>query len=336
MSAPDNPNLSNQTKPLVEGVPPPPSEPPAAGVDRIFIGPNGLRAGWRICIWLSISIALAAVSVEIVVHVPFLKQLLPGPKSGLSPWGLIVSEGSIFWTVLVAALVMSAIEGRKPGIYGLPKSQAFGKYFWQGILWGLAMISLLVGMIAATGGYNFGAIALNSSTIVQNGILFGIGFLFVGFFEEFTFRGYFQFTLATGIKFWPAAITTSLLFAAIHTQNGGETPAGIVSVFVIGFFFCVTLWRTGNLWFAIGLHCAFDWGETFLYSLPDSGNPAVGALSHATLHGPGWITGGTAGPEASAFCFLTMGLAFLVFPLVYRARPPLPAAGESSAPAISQ
>jgi hypothetical protein len=30
------------------------------------------------------------------------------------------------------------------------------------------------------------------------------------------------------------------------------------------------------------------------------------------LQGPVWLTGGSVGPEASVFCFLTMGLQFLV------------------------
>jgi len=31
------------------------------------------------------------------------------------------------------------------------------------------------------------------------------------------------------------------------------------------------IWRTGNLWFAIGNHAAWDWGQTFLFGTPDSG-----------------------------------------------------------------
>jgi hypothetical protein len=37
-----------------------------------------------------------------------------------------------------------------------------------------------------------------------------------------------------------------------------------------------------------------------------------GHLSNSILHGAKWLTGGTVGPEGSVFCFLTMGLQFLV------------------------
>jgi hypothetical protein len=45
-----------------------------------------------------------------------------------------------------------------------------------------------------------------------------------------------------------------------------------------------------------------------------------GHLSNAALHGPNWLTGGTIGPEGSVFCFLTMGLQFLVVALLFPAR----------------
>jgi hypothetical protein len=66
------------------------------------------------------------------------------------------------------------------------------------------------------------------------------------------------------------------------------------------------------LWYAVGLHASFDWGETYLFSVPNSGTFMPGHLSNAVLHGPKWLTGGTVGPEGSVFCFLTLALQFLV------------------------
>jgi membrane protease YdiL (CAAX protease family) len=111
-----------------------------------------------------------------------------------------------------------------------------------------------------------------------------------------------------------------MAFGAIHLGNPGEGIVGGLSVVTIALFFCLTLRRTGNLWFAIGLHCSFDWGETFLYSVPNSGTTTAGALSHASLHGARWITGGTIGPEGSVFCFLMIALAFLAFDKLYPAK----------------
>jgi hypothetical protein len=82
-------------------------------------------------------------------------------------------------------------------------------------------------------------------------------------------------------------------------------------------FFCLTLRRTGTLWFAVGLHAAFDWGETFLFSVPDSGLVAPGHMLNSSLQGPAWLTGGTVGPEGSVMAFVVVGIAAAIFALVY-------------------
>jgi len=93
--------------------------------------------------------------------------------------------------------------------------------------------------------------------------------------------------------------------------------AGVLAAAAIGFFFCLTLRRTGNLWFAVGFHAAWDWGETFLYSVPDSGNVWPGHLLRSSLRGKDWLTGGSVGPEGSLLCFLVIGLAWIAFHHVY-------------------
>jgi hypothetical protein len=291
-------------------------EKPFLGV--VFIGPNGLRAGWRLSIYIVLVVVLGYVVVQAIRHIPALDRYFSGAQRGeLAPVGLIVSEITVAFAVLAAAWIMSLIEKRPFGVYGMPLSQAFGKRFWEGMLWGIVTISLVIGLIAAVGAYSFGPLALAGSAIFRNAVLWLIGFFLVGVFEEFAFRGYMQYTLGSGIGFWPAAAILSALFAAVHLNNPGEGIVGALSVVVIAIFFCLTLRRTGNLWFAIGLHCSFDWGETYLYSVPNSGTTTAGALSHSSLHGARWITGGAVGPEGSIFCFLCVALLFLLFHLKY-------------------
>ncbi len=71
---------------------------------------------------------------------------------------------------------------------------------------------------------------------------------------------------------------------------------------------------------AVGLHAAFDWGETFLYSVPDSGLVAPGHLLNSSLHGAAWLTGGMVGPEGSVMSFVVVGLTAVIFILVYPAK----------------
>ncbi|MGH9710412.1 MAG: lysostaphin resistance A-like protein, partial [Candidatus Acidiferrales bacterium] len=175
-------------------------------------------------------------------------------------------------------------------------------------------------LIAALHGFTFGSVALAGRALVGYALIWAIAFLLTGFSEEFLFRGYSQFTLSTGIGFWPAAIFLSLLFGALHLNNAGEAWPGGLAAAYIGFFFCFTLRRTGNIWFAVGLHAAWDYGETFVYGVPDSGFVAPGHLLNSSLHGPRWLTGGIVGPEASVACFIVISLMFLVFHFAYPSR----------------
>jgi membrane protease YdiL (CAAX protease family) len=148
--------------------------------------------------------------------------------------------------------------------------------------------------------------------ILKWGLLQLVGFIFVGLYEEFLFRGYLQHSLGRLAGFWPAGAVLSVGFGAVHLSNQGEDWVGAASVVVVGILFVFTLRRTGNLWYAVGLHAGFDWAQSFVYSVPDSGELIFGHLSDSGLHGPKWLTGGSVGPEASVFCFVTMGLQFLV------------------------
>jgi uncharacterized protein len=283
--------------------------------ENIFASKHGLRAGWRLLIYLGLVVGVSA-------GLSLLVRFLFHPKQGaLNGWSLLWSELIGFAVVFGAALVMSRIERRPVGAYGLPGRGMFGGKFWLGFLFGLAAISLLIGLISAFGGYTFGTLALHGGEIFKSGLLFLLGFTFVGLFEEFLFRGYTQFTLGDGIRFWPAAALLSLLFGGAHLQNPGEGWIGAASVVAIALFFCFSLKRTGNLWFAVGLHASFDWGETFLYSVPNSGAVMEGHLSNAVIPaGPKWLTGGTVGPEGSVFCFLTVALLFLVVMWLFPAK----------------
>lgn len=299
------------------------SAPPAktSSEDRIrsvFVSPQGIRAGWRWLIFMAIFFLCATVLFGIALGAHLFR--VPSPGQGITVKLAIVQEVITVIAMFVAAFIMSKIEKRPMGVYGLPAQQAFRRYFWQGIVWGFVAVTVLVALIWALHGFDFGNVTLSERSLVSYGLLWGLAFLMTGFFEEFTFRGYSQFTLATGMGFWPAAIVLSLLFGAIHLGNGGEGLAGALSAALIGFFWCFTLRRTGTIWFAVGLHAAWDYGETFVYGVPDSGLVAPGHLLNSSFHGPRWLTGGTVGPEASLACFVVIGLLFLIFHLFYPAR----------------
>ncbi|MHB8502303.1 MAG: CPBP family intramembrane glutamic endopeptidase [Candidatus Acidiferrales bacterium] len=281
---------------------------------RVFWNKTGLRAGWRLLIYAAIFFGLWSTAIFL------LSQLLRPARGVFSPSYQFFGELASFFAAFAAAWIMSQFEDVPVGGYGLPARGAFGGQFGQGCLFGLCEISVLIGLIAAFGGYSFGSLAEHGASIGKWALFWGFFFVVVGLFEEFFFRGYSLYTLADGIGFWPAAVLLSAAFGAVHIHNSGEGWAGVASVAFAGLFWSFTLKRTGSLWFAVGMHATFDFGETFLFSVPDSGMIFPGHLSNATLSGPNWVTGGSAGPEASVFDFLILVVFILVVHRLYPAR----------------
>lgn len=281
----------------------------------IFLNDRGLRAGWRLAIYILI-VLIFGILVNLALDKMFHLSKIATSRTSR----IFLLEVLQFVLVFLPACVMARVERRSVDDYGLPLDSAFGWRFWQGCALGVVEICALMACIASFGGYSFGALNIHGAAILEWLLFWALFFVVVGLFEEFTFRGYLQFTLADGIGFWPAAWILSLGFGAVHLGNKGEGWVGAAGVVMIGLVFALALKRTGNLWLVIGWHAAFDFGETFLFSVPNSGNVFEGNLSNAALHGPNWLTGGTVGPEGSVFSFVTMAVAALFIHKAFPAR----------------
>jgi membrane protease YdiL (CAAX protease family) len=269
----------------------------------IFIGSDGIRAGWRIAIYLLLVAVLGVVLISILAVagqvVPALHDALRG-GARFTPVAMLCGEGSIIVVLLIAAWVMSLIEKRPLSVYGLPARGAFGLRFWEGALWGIVAIAAVMGAIAASGNVRIG-VAATGLPAIGGLLLWAVAFVGVGLSEEFLFRGYVLFTLARGIRFTPAAIVLGILFALAHGLNPGETPVGIAGIVLFAFVFSFALWRTGNLWFPVGYHFAWDWGQTAFFGTPDSGLRPSDNFLTSSFHGAVLTSGGTVGPEGSIY-----------------------------------
>ena len=282
------------------------------------MGPNGIRAGWRFLIFMLLIMGMSmAVHFfrKYVMHVP-----ARGMGGGMDPVTSIWRELRGLIIVVIAALIMAKIEREKWDHYGMPARRLFSGDFLFGLFWGFAALSAVMGGLWLAGAYRIDGLALGGFDIWKYGFLWAVMFLLVGLMEEFSTRGYPLYTLASGMGFWPAAIFTSALFFAGHLGNPGETWMGLSDVFIIGVFFCLTVWRTGDLWFAIGLHGSWDWGLTYFYSVPNSGTTATGHLFNIHTQGPRWLSGGEAGPEGSIINLVFDLLWFVIFIMIYRRR----------------
>jgi membrane protease YdiL (CAAX protease family) len=311
---------------------------------HVLFGPQGLRAVWGLLIFLALFFGLLKSSVWVLssifpAHV--LRSASQEDPSLIQPRSLALNEGLSLLCVALATFLMSKIEHRPAAIYGIGLEQRPRRWwpnFLAGLAWGLVFLSLLVFALHAAGMLVFNRRLLFGFNAMRFGAIWLGGFLLVGLFEEYFTRGYLQFTLTRGLSaiydwlfdtphnktlgFWTAALVLSFAFGFNHRSNPGESPLGLLSAGLAGFVFSLSLWRTGSLWWAIGFHTAWDWAQSYLYSVPNSGLMVSGHLFSAHATGEPYLSGGLTGPEGSIYLLPTMALTaaaiFFTLPRTHR------------------
>jgi membrane protease YdiL (CAAX protease family) len=319
--------------PLNEFAAPTPGTPSApvspSTLHRIFIGPDGLRAGWSILLFIVLFFVLGRAA-NFFAHAT---HLLPPPhapgtvRPDPGPLAVIISEAIPFLVVALASWIMSLIERRPVGVYGLGGTRKL-PHFLAGAFWGATLLSLLVLILWKTGLLIIDARLLFGTDVLRYAAAWIVGALVIGLLEEYLTRGYLQYTLTRGLAgfyrsalkarystalgFWSAAVIFSILFGLGHGSNPGESPIGLFSAGLAAMVFCLSLWRTGSLWWAVGFHAAWDWAQSFLYGVADSGTMVKFHLLATHPVGRPILSGGTTGPEGSIFVLPTLLLVALV------------------------
>ena len=313
---------------------PPPAEP--STLHRIFYGADGLRAGWGLLVFMALLAAILFV-VHLISH-----SLNPHPHNEKTPGlsFLFLNDGIPLLVTLLVTWIMSKIERRPNSIYGLGGHHKVSRFF-SGLVWGVIFLSLLVAILWKTGLLVISGRLLFGANAFLQGAAWLAGFLLVGLLEEYLTRGYLLYTLARGtagiyrwlfktrhsaaLGFWTAAIILSFLFGFGHDKNPGESPLGLLTAGLASLVFCLSLWRTGSLWWAIGLHAAWDWSQSFLYGVADSGLMIKSHLLSTHPVGKPILSGGATGPEGSIYCVLVLAfIAIVILVTLPRSVYPLP------------
>jgi putative glutamine amidotransferase len=108
--------------------------------------------------------------------------------------------------------------------------------------------------------------------------------LIVGLTEEYLFRGYALQSLWRGAGFWPAALITTAIFAGDHLEKPHENAIDIAMIFALGLILCISVRVTGSLWWAVGWHAAFDFGQFFIIGTPNAAT--AGPIVRYHISGP--------------------------------------------------
>ncbi|MGP5052846.1 CPBP family intramembrane glutamic endopeptidase [Brachybacterium alimentarium] len=264
---------------------------------------------------LLLGIVLFVVAELVMVAVSVVATILAGGDGaeGAEPWALLLGAAAGSAVAVGGYLLLVGPLGRRPGLglRGPGKLAELG----AGLLAGTALISLAVGLIALLGGYRVTGFSASPQLLAPLAI--GIG---AGVIEEILFRGILLRVLDAWLGSWAALGITSLLFGLIHMTNPGASLVTALGLVVeAGVLLGAAYLLTRRLWFAIGLHIAWNAVQAGVFSSAVSGTGEQRGLLLAEMDGPAWLTGGAMGIEGSAVTVL-LGLVVGIVLLVLAAR----------------
>jgi uncharacterized protein len=211
-----------------------PTPPSGRGLEWVFLGPSGLRAGWSIlfayCLFYLFRLVLGTFVTAFG---------LVSDSNDLTPGYVALVESIPFVAMIGAGILIALVERRRLFDYNLTGPRP-ALHFLVGFAAGFFALSALVGALRLGGWLRFGPDTLAGADILRFALFWAGAYLLVGSVEEGLFRCYLQFTLTRGLNFWWAlALEAALCFYAY--ANAGSDAPGVYLVAALGLFPCLAL-----------------------------------------------------------------------------------------------
>lgn len=229
--------------------------------------------------------------------------------------------------LIVLAIVFRVFWDREPvATMGLESPPTWGFEMISGFAIGVFLVSVLFAVTALAGGLTFkshfsgGMMSLGFFGVLA---FFFIGMLFQVFAEEIVFRGYLFVTVKGGWGVAAAVVISSILFGFAHSFNPGFSLFIAANLILTGVLMALGVVVTGNIWWPLGFHLAWNFFEGYVYGFPVSGLTASPiSLFITKVSAPQWLLGGSFGPEGgiAATIVFSAGIVWLLIRLKRRDR----------------
>ncbi|WP_205525686.1 CPBP family intramembrane glutamic endopeptidase [Pyxidicoccus trucidator] len=221
--------------------------------------------------------------------------------------------------VLALWLVEWGIGRRTLAQLGLGWQGALRDVGW-GLLLGLGLMSAVIGVMALAGWYQLVEGPPESfQEEARDALVWAAIFSAAGFFEEVAFRGIAFRLLEEWLGSAAALLVSSAFFGLVHGTNPHATWFATLAIALeAGVLLGAAYMLTRSLWFATGVHIAWNWTQGALFGVAVSGLD-VDRLLESRLSGPEAWTGGGFGAEAGGVALLLCTTAGVLL-LVYAAR----------------
>jgi uncharacterized protein len=272
-----------------------------------------LKPFWTV-IWKVLLFFIIWASLLAVVFVPMSSTLLIWEKTQPVLARLYPDLVSLMTIVVATWFIFRFIDKRE--FYSiLFSSKYLVRDFSLGLSIGTAWLGISL-VIAALAGW----LRYESSFTISWASLYiaGVAVLLNILTQQLLLNGYIFQTIKSHTSPVVAVVVSAIMFSGYHfgAFNGMWLPA--VNVFLAGILFCLSYLVSGNLWFPVGIHFAWNFLLGPALGLTVSGTNRLGSgWQIFSLHGPAAFTGSSFGLEGGVIV-TSVTAVFLL--LVYRLR----------------
>ena len=117
-----------------------------------------------------------------------------------------------------------------------------------------------------------------------------------------------------------AIVGNSLFFTIFHLGNPGINAASILNLIAVSILFSLVVFYSGNIWTAIMLHAAWNFTQTIIFGLPNSGMSSPYSIFKVVSSSNGLCYDTGFGVEGSWAAFILISLAAIALILISRKR----------------
>ena len=201
------------------------------------------------------------------------------------------------------------IERRQVSELSLP---GMGREWAKGVLIGAGLIASCVLILWVLGMYRIEG--LNPWTFLLPAVAMAIS---SGTFEELFFRGVVFRSVEDLFGSWISVVVSSALFGFMHLLNPEGTIVGAIYISIeAGLLLAAAYLITRRLWIGMGLHMAWNYTLSAIFSGIVSGGVSDPGLIRSSIQGPEFLTGGSFGLESSVFALFLCTAAGVILVII--------------------
>ncbi len=248
-------------------------------------------------------IAVTAVYSAGLSHTTILAERLQQPF--LKLLGMLLTLSA---TYLVYYGLVRVMERRNP-VAELSLNDALLELI-GGLGVGAGLLTLSTLMLWLFGFYKVDAVNDVSELFAVRHLPLSLG---AGFFEELIFRAILFRIVEEKLGSWIALIISSLFFGVAHLGNPNATLFSAIAIAIeAGILLGAAYMLTRRVWFAVGIHIAWNYVQGAVFGIAVSGSEVKGLIS-SHLEGHELFSGGAFGAESSLITLIICTLAGAFF-----------------------